>query len=260
MVDKAQGTDIKSVDASPVTTAAAAGTATVTPPRRPGHRGADVRDTVAEMAARAQEISLEAGSKIAAAMKDVIGAAAGLTGFALESARDLVQYMVRRGRMTQDEADKLIREVEETQGPRRPTSALRPPPPPRPSEIIRAEPPRPEPARPEPDGKKQVVAAALAPTPRPVGKAAAKPAKAAAKPAKKAAPPRSAARPKPHVAKKGDRQGEEEAVSPKRAFRRASSFRVSPARARRETPASRACHAARTRHPWARSLRRECAR
>ena len=46
--------------------------------RSPGHRGQDVRDTVAEMAARAHEISLEAGSKMAAAMKDVINAAAGL--------------------------------------------------------------------------------------------------------------------------------------------------------------------------------------
>jgi hypothetical protein len=64
------------------------------------------------MAAKAHEISLEAGSKMAAAMKDVINAAAGLTGFVIESARDLVQYMVRRGQMTQEEADKLIREVE----------------------------------------------------------------------------------------------------------------------------------------------------
>src|SRR5688572_4744499 len=142
MVDKAPGGEIKPADVT-TATATPAGTATVTPPRRPGHRGADVRDTVAEMAARAQEISLEAGSKIAAAMKDVIGAAAGLTGFALESARDLVQYMVRRGQMTQDEADKLIREVEESQGPRRPSTAPARPPQPRP-EVIRAEPPRPE--------------------------------------------------------------------------------------------------------------------
>jgi hypothetical protein len=72
------------------------------------------------MAARAHEISLEAGSKMAAAMKDVINAAAGLTGFAVESARDLVQYMVRRGQMTQDEADKLIREAEEAHGKKNP--------------------------------------------------------------------------------------------------------------------------------------------
>ena len=116
-------------------TATATPTATVPPPpkRSPGHRGADVKDTVAEMAARAQEISMEAGSKMAAAMKDVIGAAAGLTGFVLESARDLLQYMVRRGQMTQEEADKLMREVEASHAKRKPStppapSALRPPP------------------------------------------------------------------------------------------------------------------------------------
>ncbi|HJR66390.1 MAG TPA: hypothetical protein VJ802_08150 [Gemmatimonadaceae bacterium] len=199
MVDKAPGSDIKPAELT-TATATPAGTATVTPPRRPGHRGADVRDTVAEMAARAQEISLEAGSKIAAAMKDVIGAAAGLTGFALESARDLVQYMVRRGQMTQDEADKLIREVEESQGPRRASVPARPTQP-RPAEVIRAEPPRQEPARVESDGKKHVAPAAPAPA-RPAAKAA-KPAKAAARPAKKAAAPRTAARTKPTAAKKG---------------------------------------------------------
>ena len=104
--------------------APAVGTATVppvVPPRRsPGHRGADVKDTVAEMAAKAHEISLEAGSKMAAAMKDVVGAAAGLTGLVLESARDLLQYMVRRGQMTQEEADKLMREVETSHAKRKP--------------------------------------------------------------------------------------------------------------------------------------------
>lgn len=81
-----------------------------------GHRGSDARDAMAEMAERAQLISLEAGTKIAAAMKDVIGAAAGIAGFAVESARDLVQYMVRRGQITQDEADKLIRQAEDAHG------------------------------------------------------------------------------------------------------------------------------------------------
>src|SRR5512141_1037757 len=98
----------------------------VPPKRSPGHRGADVKDTVAEMAAKAHEISLEAGSKMAAAMKDVINAAAGLSGFVIESARDLVQYMVRRGQMTQEEADKLIREVEAAM----PKRKLAPTPPP----------------------------------------------------------------------------------------------------------------------------------
>ena len=202
MVDKVQGSDIKAAEAT-TATATPAGTATVTPPRRPGHRGADVRDTVAEMAARAQEISLEAGSKIAAAMKDVIGAAAGLTGFALESARDLVQYMVRRGQMTQDEADKLIREVEESQGPRRPVAAPARPPQPRAADVIRAEPPRPDVARPDSDGKKHATVVHAA---RPAAKPASKPAAKAAKPtkpAKKAAPARTAARSKAPTAKKG---------------------------------------------------------
>lgn len=198
MVDKPA--EIKTAEVTTVTVTPA-GTATATPPRRPGHRGADVRDTVAEMAARAQEISLEAGSKIAAAMKDVIGAAAGLTGFALESARDLVQYMVRRGQMTQDEADKLIREVEDSQGPRRPAAVPARPPQPRP-EVVRTEPARPDSARPDSDGKKHVASAVAAP-PRPASKPASRPAAKVvrSKPAKKAAPARTT-RAKPPAAKK----------------------------------------------------------
>src|SRR5512132_2805020 len=92
-----------------------AGTPAATPPprRSPGHRGQDVRDTVAELAARAHAISLEAGSKMASALKDVINAASGVSNFAVESARDLVQYFVRRGQMTQEEGEKLLREAEE---------------------------------------------------------------------------------------------------------------------------------------------------
>src|SRR4030081_2066658 len=106
--------------ATPTAPAPALGTPPIPPRRSPGHRGADVKDTVAEMAAKAHEISLEAGSKMAAAMKDVVGAAAGLTGLVLESARDLLQYMVRRGQMTQEEADKLMREVEASHSKRKP--------------------------------------------------------------------------------------------------------------------------------------------
>ena len=101
------------VDNDSTTDEASSGPPAAAPRRGPGHRGADMRDTVAEMAERAQLISQEAGSKVSSAMKDVISAAAGLAGFAIESARDLVQYMVRRGQMTQEEADKLIREAEE---------------------------------------------------------------------------------------------------------------------------------------------------
>ena len=109
---------------APAVVPGAPGAPVVPPKRSPGHRGADVKDTVAEMAAKAHEISLEAGSKMAAAMKDVIGAAAGLTSLVLESARDLLQYMVRRGQMTQEEADKLMREVEASHAKKKPVSPV----------------------------------------------------------------------------------------------------------------------------------------
>jgi polyhydroxyalkanoate synthesis regulator phasin len=80
--------------------------------RGPGHRAVDARDAIAELTERAQEISQEAGTSVAIAMKDVVSAAAGIAGFAVESARDLVQFMVRRGQMTPEEGDKLIREAE----------------------------------------------------------------------------------------------------------------------------------------------------
>lgn len=89
--------------------------------RSPGHRAVDAQDAIAELTERAQEISREAGSKVSAAMKDVISAAAGIAGFAVESARDLVQYMVRRGQMTPEEGDKLLREAE-TAHSKRPVS------------------------------------------------------------------------------------------------------------------------------------------
>ncbi|MGH7633112.1 MAG: hypothetical protein ACRENC_05240, partial [Gemmatimonadaceae bacterium] len=117
MVDKPQAADAKVSDLPPATPP-------IQPPaprRGPGHRSTDARDTVAEMALRAQEISQEAGSKIATAIKDVINAAAGLAGFTIESARDIVQYMVRRGQMAQEEADRIIREAEEAHGKRKAT-------------------------------------------------------------------------------------------------------------------------------------------
>lgn len=82
------------------------------PRRGPGHRAADARDTAAEMAQRAHEISLEAGSRMAGAMRSVVGAAAGLNPFYIDSARDLINYMVRRGQMNQEEADALIEQAE----------------------------------------------------------------------------------------------------------------------------------------------------
>jgi len=186
----------------------------VAPKRSPGHRGADVRDTVAEMAAKAQEISQEAGSKMAAAMRDVISAAAGMSTFAADSARDLVQYMVRRGQMTQEEADKLIREAEDAAAKRNvnlpppPSKVPKPPPPPvavvtapvapvpapavhhaaHPAPIVKPAPQHPPAVAKHPAPAKKAAAPAPAKhaPPRPVAKKAA-PAKAVAKkkPAKK---------------------------------------------------------------------------
>jgi hypothetical protein len=208
MADKAQENDATAPAGHPPASALPGAAAGV--PRR-GHRGTDARDAVAEMAARAQEISLEAGSKVSLAMKEIILGAAGLAGFAVESARDLVQYMVRRGQMTPEEGDKLLREAEEGY-----VKSGRPlhkpaPPPPRPS--FAATPASAAPAivpRPAPGPS------AVVPPPRPVAKApaaapsAASPARPAAKSAPKSAakagsksagkaPTKSAARP----AKKG---------------------------------------------------------
>lgn len=140
MPDKPQIPDLN--PDAPEEAAAAPAQPPVPPRRGPGHRGADVRDTVAEMTEKAQQLSLEAGSKVAAAMKDVIHAAAGISGFAMESARDLVQYMVRRGQMRPEEADKLMREVEEAQGGKKPMPKIEPR---EPRPEARYEPPRSEP-------------------------------------------------------------------------------------------------------------------
>jgi polyhydroxyalkanoate synthesis regulator phasin len=103
----------------PLQASESADPAAPSPRRAPGHR-ADVRDVVAELAERAQLISQEAGTKVSAAMKDVVSAAAGIAGFAIESARDLVQYMVRRGQMTPEEGERLIREAESAHEKRSP--------------------------------------------------------------------------------------------------------------------------------------------
>ena len=177
MVDKVQLPETKPANG--------AATGAPVPPRRPpGHRNTDVRDTVAEMAARAQEISQEAGSKVAAAMKDVINAAAGIAGFAVESARDLVQFMVRRGQMTQEEADKLLREAEEAYAKRKPLATVKQP-------VARVEPVRP--AAPKPPAP---VIAVPSPRPAPKVAAAAKSAPRASKSPKPAAKKSAAVRSK----------------------------------------------------------------
>jgi hypothetical protein len=155
------------------------------------------------MAAKAHEISMEAGSKMAAAMKEVIGAAAGLSVFTLESARDLVQYMVRRGQMTQDEADKLIREAEDAwskkhKGKKPPPRLEAKPKPvlkPVPYSLPKAAPPTVLPHKAGAAVLKKVAPAKVAKKPAAKKPAAKKP--AAKKPAKKAAKPAAKKKPVP---------------------------------------------------------------
>jgi len=206
MADKPHIPDAKS-SADPAASTTNSSTPVV-PKRSPGHRGADVRDTVAEMAAKAQEISQEAGSKMAAAMRDVISAAAGMSTFAADSARDLVQYMVRRGQMTQEEADKLIREAEDAAIKRNvnlpppPSKVPKPPPPPPPIVVISA----PVAMVPTPAVHHPAPVVKPAPQPPPVVVKHPAPAKKAAAPAPaKQAPPRPVAKkaaPAKAVAKK----------------------------------------------------------
>ena len=204
MSDKVQTNEIKVPAVEGAAPGAAAAPAPGTPPaprRGPGHRGADVRDTVAEMTEKAQQLSLEAGSKVSGAMKDVIYAAAGMTGFAIESARDLLQYMVRRGQMRNEEAEKLLREVEEAHATRKPGTPHPAPRPAAPYTPKPASPAAPPPSFKAPQPHSAAILAAAPKShekavpksvPRSLAKAAGKSAQAATKPAARSAPTKAA--------------------------------------------------------------------
>lgn len=88
--------------------------------RSPGHRGTDIRDTVAEMTARANEIQFEAGSKMANALRNIVRAAIADTELSLESTRDVVDYFRRRALMSTEDAQGLLDEVAEFASKRKP--------------------------------------------------------------------------------------------------------------------------------------------
>lgn len=88
--------------------------------RSPGHRGTDIRDTVAEMTARANEIQFEAGSKMANALRNIVRAAIADTELSLESTRDVVDYFRRRALMSTEDAQGLLDEVGEYAAKRKP--------------------------------------------------------------------------------------------------------------------------------------------
>ena len=93
--------------------------------RSPGHRGTDIRDTVAEMTARANEIQFEAGSKMANALRNIVRAAIADSELSLESTRDVVDYFRRRALMSTEDAQGLLDEVAEYASKRKP---VEPPP------------------------------------------------------------------------------------------------------------------------------------
>jgi hypothetical protein len=221
MVEKNQGA-AEAEHAAPAASPAPSAT-----PRRPGHRGMDPRETVAELTARAHEISQQAGSKVAAAMKNVIGAAAGLTGFAVESARDLIQYMVRRGQMTQMEGDKLLREVEAAHGTRSGPPKVDASPRTAPKAV---EAPAARPAEKAAPAKKAAAEAPARPSKKAAAEAPARPSKKAAaeapaRPSKKTAPDKpAAAKAETPVAKAAKAaKSSEKAPAPKPAAKKASS-------------------------------------
>ena len=193
MAEKAQATAVKAgTNSGPVPVVK----------RGPGHRAVDARDAIAELTERAQEISLEAGSRVAIAMKDVISAAAGIAGFAVESARDLVQFMVRRGQMTPEEGDKLLREAEASHS-KRPASERKKP---TASEITAKEraAQRAKAAAAREHAMAQHIARAQVTRVAHAKKAA--PKKAASKKTRSARPAKRAVRPKAKAAKKGSKR------------------------------------------------------
>ncbi|MCC7052865.1 MAG: hypothetical protein IT355_06320 [Gemmatimonadaceae bacterium] len=109
----------------PVAPAEVAAPAPAPVKRSPGHRGTDIRDTVAEMTARANEIQFEAGSKMANALRNIVRAAIADTELSLESTRDVVDYFRRRALMSTEDAQGLLDEVAEYASKRKP---VEPPP------------------------------------------------------------------------------------------------------------------------------------
>jgi len=72
------------------------------------------------MTARANEIQLEAGSKMANALKNIVRAAISDTELSPESTRDVVDYFRRRALMSTEDAQGLSDEVAEYAAKRRP--------------------------------------------------------------------------------------------------------------------------------------------
>ncbi len=76
-------------------------------PTRPSANARETRSTQPQEIATAPKTPSVAG-----AMRDVLSAAASASAFTIESARDLIHYMFRRGQIEQEEAEVLIQQAE----------------------------------------------------------------------------------------------------------------------------------------------------
>lgn len=82
------------------------------PQRRGEAHQAEARDSLVELLDRSRAIARQASSTLVAAFKDVMADPAVAGGFAVESARDLVQYLLRRGELAPADAERLLKLAE----------------------------------------------------------------------------------------------------------------------------------------------------
>lgn len=97
----------------------------VAPSRRSEAQRAESIQAVAELTERAREIARDASTALVSAFKDVVADPATAGELSVESTRDLVQYLQRRGQITADDAERLIRSAE-SMVQRRPARSAKP--------------------------------------------------------------------------------------------------------------------------------------
>jgi hypothetical protein len=109
-----------------------------TPDAAPEGAGPDPEvtpETLAEQAAalaeRGRAIEADSRGRFTAALRELVVSAAGFTGFAVETVRDVVQFLVRRGQIPPAEGERLLREAAGRQGATAAATASPAAPPPR---------------------------------------------------------------------------------------------------------------------------------
>jgi len=181
--------------------ATSAAPALLAQPQRRGEAGhAESRDSLNELLERSRAIARQAATTLVTAFKEVMADPAVAGGFAVESARDLVQYLLRRGELSPADAERLLK-VAESSAQRSPAKRVAPAKP-VPAKPIPAKPAPTKPVAAKPVAAKPVATKPVATKPVAVKAGPAKPA-VKASPAKRAAKPAAAARKPAPAAKKG---------------------------------------------------------